>query len=165
MMRDSHAELYREQYFNEFLILEKKRFERSKDPLFLMLADISAFADIALRKNVAKSIALVLSETTRATNVKGWYVDGFVIGCLFTEMAGKEAIVPFAPKCITNKCVGSLASGLGVEIFSCIQISWQILPEKFPKDVANEGPGQEPGPSFMAKKKRENGSTSQRSDS
>ena len=102
ILRDSQAELYHEQYFNEFLAFEKKRVERSKDPVFLMLADLSAFSDVSERQNVAKSIAEVLSETTRETDVKGWYVDGLVIGCLFTEMAGKEAILPFPQQCIIS---------------------------------------------------------------
>jgi hypothetical protein len=123
MLRDSQTGLYHEEYFKEFLALEEKRCERSKDPVFLMLADLSAFIDIQERQKIAKSMTEVLSDATRDTDVKGWHVDGLVMGIIFTEMTSKEATSPFAH--VVNKCLGRLGSYLGVERLSRIQISWQ----------------------------------------
>ena len=108
MLRDSQTGLYHEECFNEFLSLEKKRCERSKEPVFLMRADLSAFADASERQKVAKSIMQVLSGATRDTDVKGWHVDGLVMGIMFTETTGKEAPLSFAPIHIANKWLARL---------------------------------------------------------
>lgn len=153
MLRDNQTGLYHEKYFNELLALEKKRCERSKNPVFLMLVDLSSFADVSERRKVAKSIMEALSETTRDTDVKGWHVNGLVIGSMFTEMTCKEAVSPSTLKHITNKCLGRLGLDLGVEKFSRIQINWHIFPEKFPKQSASEELRQETELPAVIKKK------------
>jgi hypothetical protein len=127
LLKDSQTGLYNEEYFNEFLALEKKRCERSEDPAYLMLADLSAFTDVSERLNIAQSMMGVFSEVTRDTDIKGWHVDGSVIGIMFTEMTGKEATSLPALRRIANKCLWLLETNLGVETFSCIQISWKSL--------------------------------------
>ena len=127
MPRDSQTGLYREEYFKEFLALAKKSFERSEGPVFLMLADLSAFTDVSERQKIAKSMMDALSAITRDTDVKGWHIDGLVIGIMFTEKTGKAAISRFAQRNVVNKCLGCLQSHLGVEKFSRIQISWQSV--------------------------------------
>ncbi len=127
MLKDSLTGLYNEGCFNEFLNLEKKRCKRSEDPAFLMLADLSKFTDVSERKNIAKSMMDVFSEVTRDTDIKGWHVDGSVIGIMFTEMAGKEADARLILKHIASKCLWRLESNLGKEKSSRIQISWQSL--------------------------------------
>ena len=91
MVKDSQAGLYPEKYFNELLTLEKKRRKRSEESAFLMLADLSAFTDESERQKIAQSMMDVLSNVIRDTDVKGWHVDGLVIGIIFTEMAYKGA--------------------------------------------------------------------------
>jgi len=127
MLRDSQTGLYREEYFNEFLALEKKKGELSGDPALLMLADLSAFTDVFERQKVARSIMDVLSDVTRDTDVKGWHVDGLVIGIIFTELAAKEANSQMVQRYVASKCLWRLKSYLGVETFSRTQISWQPL--------------------------------------
>ena len=56
LLKDSQTGLYNAEYFNEFLALEKKRCERSEDPAYLMLADLSAFTDVFERLNIAQSM-------------------------------------------------------------------------------------------------------------
>jgi hypothetical protein len=92
-----------------------------------MLADLSAFADVSERQKVATSMMDVFSEVTRDTDVKGWHVDGLVIGIMFTEMAHKEATSPMVQRYVASKCLSRLKSYLGVKTFSRIQISWQPL--------------------------------------
>ena len=92
-----------------------------------MLADLSAFADVSERQKIAKSMMEALSHAIRDTDVKGWRVDGLVIGIMFTEMAGKAAISRFAQRKVVNKCLGCLQSHLGVKTFSRIHISWQSV--------------------------------------
>ena len=127
MLIDSQTGLYPEKYFNELLTLEKKRRKRSEESALLMLADLSAFTDESERQKIAQSMMDALSAVTRDTDIKGWYVDGLVIGIMFTEMAGKAAVSRFAQRNVVNKCLGCLQSHLGVEKFSRIQIRWQSV--------------------------------------
>jgi len=127
MLRDSQTGLYHEKYFNELLALEKKRCERSEDPALLMLADLSAFTDVSKRQKIAKSMTDVLSDVTRDTDVKGWHADGLVIGIMFTVMTGKEGTLPLERRHVTKKCLGRLQSHLGVENYSRILITWQLI--------------------------------------
>jgi hypothetical protein len=127
LLKDSETGLYNSEYFNEFLTLEKKRCERSEDPAYLMLSNLSAFTDVSERQNIAQSMMSVFSEVTRDTDIKGWHVDGSVIGIMFTEMTGKEGTSLPALRRIANKCLWLLETNLGVETFSRIQISWQSL--------------------------------------
>jgi hypothetical protein len=127
MLRDGQTGLYCQEYFNELLSIEKKRCGRSGGPVFLMLADLSALSDEPERQKIAKSVTDVLNDVTRDTDVKGWHEDGFVIGVIFTEMSGKEAKSTSVPNRVANKCMSRLQSRLGMEIYSCIHISWQAL--------------------------------------
>jgi hypothetical protein len=127
MVKDSQTGLYPEKYFNEFLAFEKKRCERSEDPVFLMLADLSAFTDESKRQKIAQSMMDALSAVTRDTDVKGWHVDGLVMGIIFTEMAYQGTTSKMVQRYVASKCLWSLKSHLGEEAFSRIQIRWQQL--------------------------------------
>jgi hypothetical protein len=127
MMRDSQTGLYYEQYFNAFLALERKRRGRAEGQELLLLADLSAFTDVSNRQRIAQSMMDVFSRVTRDTDVKGWYVDGIVIGIIFTEMTCEEASPSMVQRYVANKCLRSLESHLGTESFSRIHISWQPL--------------------------------------
>ena len=105
MVRDSQTGLYHEEYFNELLALEKKRAERSKTPMSLMLADLSAIGDVSERKKIAKSMMEVLSDVTRDTDVKGWHVHGLVVGIMFTEVTDKEATLQRVQQHVADNCL------------------------------------------------------------
>jgi hypothetical protein len=141
MPRDSQTGLYQEEYFNELLALEKKRCERSKNQTFSVFFDLSAFSDVSSRQKIAKSIMDVLSDVTRDTDVKGWYVDSLVIGIMFTETDGKEATSQCARKQVASKCLMSLMSRLGVDSYSRIQIIWRPVRSEhtFEVDLACAG--------------------------
>jgi hypothetical protein len=127
MMRDSQTGLYEEKYFNEFLALESRRRGRTEGQELLLLADLSAFTDVSERQRIAQSMMDVFSRVTRDTDVKGWHVDGMVIGVMFTEMTCEEASPSMVQRYVVNKCLRSLESLLGVERFSRFHISWQPL--------------------------------------
>ena len=135
MVKDSQTGLYPEKYFNELLTLEKKRRKRSEDPAFLMLADLSAFTDESERQKLAQSMMDVFSNVIRDTDVKGWHVDGVVIGIIFTEMAYKGATSKMVQRYVASKCLWSLKSHLGVEAFSRIQIRWQQLHSEYISEI------------------------------
>ena len=127
MVKDSQTGLYPEKYFNELLTLEKKRRKRSEDPALLMLADLSAFTDESERQKITQSMMDVFSNVIRDTDVKGWHVDGVVMGSSLPRWPIKRATSKMVQRYVASKCLWSLKSHLGVEAFSRIQIRWQQL--------------------------------------
>lgn len=138
-LKDSLIGLYNEECFNEFLDLEKRRCKRSEDPAFLMLADLSAFVNESERHDVVKSMMEVFCEATRDTDVKGWHIDGLVMGILFTEITGDEATSRVALKHIASKCLWRLKYTLGADKFSNIRITWQSLKSEHMLEIHKVG--------------------------
>jgi lipopolysaccharide/colanic/teichoic acid biosynthesis glycosyltransferase len=75
-----------------------------------------------------------IAQSTRDTDLKGWYRDGSVIGVIFTEVGGAE------DKCIvqalSTKITDSLYDALSVAEVNEIRLSFHV----FPEDWDNEGP-------------------------
>lgn len=75
--------LYIENYFLDLLYLERKRAERFGNPFLLMLFDFKHVPEIE-RQKVIKVISDALTLSMREVDVKGWYLQGQVIGSIFT---------------------------------------------------------------------------------
>ena len=73
------------EYFHQVLYLERKRRERSRRPMYLLLIDVMRMPEDQ-RDEAARMIAPLLASLTRETDIKGWYSEGRVIGMLFTEI-------------------------------------------------------------------------------
>src|SRR6056297_2333842 len=82
-----HATLYADTEFRHFLSLERKRTERTGRPLLLVVINIGRFLVHAADDHEAlHQLALVLQESSRETDVKGWYVPRCAIGMIYTEI-------------------------------------------------------------------------------
>lgn len=84
MLRDHACGFYVAEYFHQVLYLERKRRERSRRPMLVMLIDNMRIPEEE-QDPVIRTIAHVLASVTRETDVKGWYSEGQVIGVIFTE--------------------------------------------------------------------------------
>lgn len=73
------------EYFHQVLYLERKRRERSRRPMYLLLIDVMRMPEEG-RDGAISSIAALLACMTRETDIKGWYSEDKVIGVLFTEI-------------------------------------------------------------------------------
>ncbi len=90
-----------------------------------MIADLSDFTEEIDRRKIAQSMMHALSGLIRDTDVKGWYVDGLIIGVIFTEMTRTETTSKLAKRYVVGKCLSCLKFSLGLEAFSRIQFRWQ----------------------------------------
>ncbi len=73
--------------FQEMLYLERKRRERSRKPLYLLLIDVTRVPEEE-QDAVVMALSRHLSPLFRETDMKGWYSDREVLGVLFTEVNG-----------------------------------------------------------------------------
>jgi lipopolysaccharide/colanic/teichoic acid biosynthesis glycosyltransferase len=122
-----------QELFLKLLCLERKRTERSGRRFVLMCLDTGNLlkgANAPVMTNLLPAIA----QSTRDTDLKGWYRDGSVIGVIFTEVGGAE------DKCIvqalSTKITDSLYDALSVAEVNEIRLSFHV----FPEDWDNEGP-------------------------
>ena len=78
-----------------------------------MLADLSAFTDESERQKITQSMMDVFSNVIRDTDVKGWHVDGVVMGIIFFEMAYKGATPKMVQRYVASKCLSQLEVPFG----------------------------------------------------
>jgi lipopolysaccharide/colanic/teichoic acid biosynthesis glycosyltransferase len=109
------------------LFLERKRSERSERPFVLMLLECTKL----LRHGDQSAFDRILStlvNSTRDTDVKGWYQEHSTIGVIFTEL-GLKADGKSVANALLSKVTGALASTLSINEINEIHISFRVFPE------------------------------------
>jgi lipopolysaccharide/colanic/teichoic acid biosynthesis glycosyltransferase len=118
---------------HRMISLERKRTERSGKPFLLMLLDMKD--GLASEKNgkVLHKIFSALAQTTRETDVMGWYSTNSVVGVMFTELNldDRDLIL----RTIMNKSSECLRQSLTPEQFDRITISFHLFPEEWDHDL------------------------------
>ena len=99
---------YEAKDFQQALYLERKRRERSRRPMLLLLIDVMRIPEEEQHAAV-RTIAGSLVDLTREIDVKGWYSEGQVIGVIFTEFNSFDKEKMIAK--IRNGIEGNLPQG------------------------------------------------------
>jgi lipopolysaccharide/colanic/teichoic acid biosynthesis glycosyltransferase len=126
-------EVSREEVFRAMLTLERRRAERSRNPLILMLLD--AHQENGTAKKILRDAVEAVASSTRETDAVGWYRDGAILGVIFTEV-GKEDI-ELSSEILRAKIRTSLREQLGTDTAAKITISMHVFPEKWDRDHPN----------------------------
>ena len=110
-----------EAHFRKTLSRERKRSERSRKHLVLMLIDSKSMKS---KKTDAllEQIAVVLGASVRETDVAGWFEDNAVLGVIFTEFG--DCAVGTAVKIIEAKITTELQRAFRASQLSSFQISF-----------------------------------------
>src|ERR1700683_2883241 len=87
--------LFPEKKFATMLCRERKRSERSRKHLVLMLIDSEVLPKSKNDKIVLGQIAESVSQIVRETDLTGWFDEGSVIGVIFTELGTAEVSSAF----------------------------------------------------------------------
>jgi lipopolysaccharide/colanic/teichoic acid biosynthesis glycosyltransferase len=120
------ASFLSEEHFRRMLTRERKRSERSRKHLVLMLIDgkgqKSKKTDALLEQ-----IAIVLGASVRETDIAGWFETSAVFGVIFTEFG--ECEVSAAVKIIEAKMTVELQRGFRASQLSSFQISFYAFPD------------------------------------
>lgn len=131
----SSESLFAQGPFLKMLQMEQLRAERSGRRFVLMLIESQKLMTIGASQGVVDELLNALRNTTRATDVTGWYKQGVTIGTIFTEIgdtAGKSIT-----KALLTKVSNVLADRLSIEEINQIHISFHV----FPEDWENEETG------------------------
>ena len=128
----ANGSVLNQESFHEIIALERKRTERSRKPFLLMLLDAGNGLPSEQNGKMLNEILLLLSVSTRETDVTGWYQSSSVIGVMFTEIGNTErtSIV----SAISARVSAALRGSLTVEQLSQIRISFHLFPEDWSRD-------------------------------
>jgi len=121
------AGMMSEEQFRRMLCRERKRSERSRKHLLLMLIDSKGMKHRKGDAALMSKIAGVLNETIRETDLAGWFETGAVLGVIFTELGGAE--VSAAVKIIESKVTTGLQKAFKPAQLSNFQLSFYAFPD------------------------------------
>jgi exopolysaccharide biosynthesis polyprenyl glycosylphosphotransferase len=127
-----------EESFRRMIAIERKRTERSRKPVLLMLLDAGNFLPFDKSGRVLSNIMSALSLSTRDTDVTGWYKTNSVVGVMFTEISLDDhgAIL----STMMNRVSQTLRNNLSVDKFSQISISLHVFPEDWDQETSPGNP-------------------------
>ncbi|HRV08892.1 MAG TPA: sugar transferase [Acidobacteriota bacterium] len=129
---------YDEVAFEQALVLERKRSERSGKPFLLVCVDVYAVRDDSGRLDPVFR-DLLFSELgcmLRETDIIGWRREDHVAGAILTEL-GKDA-TPDLTGFIEQKVEQCLASRLPASVFSKIRVRVYFFPTDLGKEIPEE---------------------------
>ena len=124
---DAASILLSEGHFRQMLCRERKRAERSRRPLILMLIGSNG---VGRRKSDISTLARIsnmLGSTVRETDLAGWFETNAVLGAIFTELGTTD--IASAAKTIEGKVAAALKKTLKPGQLNGFQISFYAFPE------------------------------------
>ena len=129
----SERKVLPEETFQRMIAIERKRTERSRKPFLLMLLETGEYHTSAKNGKVIANILSALLQSTRETDVIGWYKDQLTVGVMFTELVSddKKSIL----STMLSRVGSILQDKLTFEQFNQISISFHFFPDKWDDDV------------------------------
>ncbi|MGB2605306.1 MAG: hypothetical protein WBC78_17040 [Candidatus Sulfotelmatobacter sp.] len=105
--------------------LEKKRADRSRKLLLLMLVEMESYFPTERNGDALGKILSELTLATRETDITGWYEGESVVGVVFTEISVKDgnSII----RTMTTRMSEALRSRISPQQFNQISISFSLL--------------------------------------
>jgi exopolysaccharide biosynthesis polyprenyl glycosylphosphotransferase len=126
---DVMAHFLSEEQFRRMLCRERKRSERSRKHLLLMLVDDGKGVNQQRKsESFLRQVAMVLCSAVRETDLAGWFEEESVLGFIFTEFG--DANVSMAAKTIESKVVAELRKSFKASQLSHCQISFYAFPDE-----------------------------------
>ena len=124
--------LLNEDAFVSMLYLERRRAERSQKRFVLVLVDVQKAISNGHKDRMVPALSKALAESTRETDIMGWYLENNLMGIIGTELG--EATNDVIQDCFLSKLRKVFGSNLGSKNSSGISVSFHFFPEEERKD-------------------------------
>jgi lipopolysaccharide/colanic/teichoic acid biosynthesis glycosyltransferase/GGDEF domain-containing protein len=124
---DNAAGLLSEAQFRRMLCRERKRSERSRKHLLLMLIDGKATDNLKDEVAFLHQVAECLNETMRETDLAGWFEANSVFGVIFTELGQTD--IKLAMNVIQTKVTAALQRSFSAGQLNSILVSFYAFPD------------------------------------
>ena len=126
------SHFWSEDHFRVMLCRERKRSERSRKPLLLMLIDGKGATGRKADKALMQRLSRVLCTTMRETDLAGWFESNEVLGAIFTELGSTN--IAQATQIIEEKISAEFRKVLKPAELSHFQFSFYAFPEGWEGD-------------------------------
>lgn len=124
--------------FRNMIALERKRTERSRNTMLLMLLDAGNCLSFDKTGRVLSNIVSALSLSTRDTDVVGWYKNHSVVGVMFTDITLDDHGEILGT--MMHRVSQTMRNNLSLERFSQIGISMHVFPESWSHETLPGNP-------------------------
>ncbi len=124
--------LLNEEAFVSMLYLERRRAERSQKRFVLVLVDVQKVLSNGHKDRMVPTLSKALAESTRETDIMGWYLENNLMGIIGTELG--EAANHVIQDCFLSKLRKVFGANLGSKNSSGISVSFHFFPEEERKD-------------------------------
>jgi exopolysaccharide biosynthesis polyprenyl glycosylphosphotransferase len=116
-----------EEMFRAMLLQERRRAERSRKVFVLMLLDAASFVADGTVDKIMPQVQCTIMDSSRETDIVGWYKDGIVLGVIFTEVSleTREPITEVLRAKVTN----ALHQELKRSVTSRLVVTVHLFPE------------------------------------
>jgi len=111
------------------LTLERRRAERSRKPFVLMLIDAHGLPETSKAEKFLRRLTSVVSNSTRETDVVGWYKKDVILGVIFTEISVETE--RSISEILSSKIQGVLVDALDRELLANIIMTVHLFPENW----------------------------------
>ena len=118
-----------ESAFVSMLYLERRRAERAKKRFVLVLVDVRKALSGDHKERTLGALNHAISQSTRETDIIGWYVENDVIGLIGTELG--KADNQLIQKTFQDKIRKVYGAVLGMERAETISVSFHFFPEEY----------------------------------
>jgi lipopolysaccharide/colanic/teichoic acid biosynthesis glycosyltransferase len=146
------AEILAESVFWKLLYCEQKRAERCSRCFVLMLADIEAIVEADHTENTLREVVRALSQSSRETDVAGWYREGRVLGVMYTDY-GEESPAAFT-RLTRARVTESLKRRLLPETVERIPLTFHFLTRHWGKPSTDQPAHAKLHPDLLEKEKK-----------
>jgi lipopolysaccharide/colanic/teichoic acid biosynthesis glycosyltransferase len=126
------ASFVSEEEFRRMLCRERKRSERSRKHLLLMLIDCKGTTARSVDKPLIEKVAGVVAAEVRETDLAGWFESESVVGAIFTELGESQAAA--AIQAIEAKISKGLHKSFRREQVDKLQIAFYAFPDSWADD-------------------------------
>jgi len=135
----SQVSILDQDHFLRMLYLEQKRTERSQRRFVLMLLESENLLANRGSGEALEQILLAMSQSTRETDITGWYKRGSIIGFIFTEIGSADGKT--VANALLTKVTNALSQTLSIDLINQIRLSFHVYPE----DWSDNGKGNPSG--------------------
>jgi aspartate kinase len=135
---DDPAKILDEETFRSMIAYERKRTERSRKPVLLMLLETGDSLSGEANSKVLGNVLTALSQATRDTDITGWYRSRSVVGVMFTETGMDDSGAIMAT--MMHRVGETLRFNLSLEKASQVNISLHVFPESWNQEASVGNP-------------------------
>jgi lipopolysaccharide/colanic/teichoic acid biosynthesis glycosyltransferase len=124
--------LLNEEVFVSMLYLERRRAERSHKRFVLLLVDVQGALSGGHKDRTVQALSKALAESTRETDIMGWYLENNLMGIIGTELGNASNQV--VQDCFLAKLRKLFEGNVGPKKSSAITVSFHFFPEEDRRD-------------------------------